>query len=70
MLNERIELSRRIAERSRIAGREHGFRYWEGVPADAEKQADASRRVQPGAAEAGNFRSDRELPNSCRRRRR
>jgi two-component system chemotaxis response regulator CheB len=51
VLNERLELSRRIVERSKIAGRKHGLLYWEGVRADAEKQADAIRRALHGASE-------------------
>jgi two-component system chemotaxis response regulator CheB len=49
VLNERIELSRQLAESSRAAGRTHGERYWQRVQTEAEQQVDAIRQVLAGA---------------------
>jgi len=53
VLNERIELSRQMAEDSRMAGRKYGQQYWERVLAEAEKQANAIRQVVPELAGNG-----------------
>jgi two-component system, chemotaxis family, protein-glutamate methylesterase/glutaminase len=52
VLNERIELSRQMAEDVRTAGRTYGVQYWERVRAEAQQQVDAIRRVLPDPANA------------------
>ena len=52
VLNERIELSRQMAEDARTTGRSYGVQYWERVRAEAEQQVYAIRRVLPDAADA------------------
>ncbi|MBV8504361.1 MAG: chemotaxis protein CheB [Alphaproteobacteria bacterium] len=45
VLNERVELLRRMVEDSRAAGRQQDVRYWQTLQAETEKQADAIRQV-------------------------
>jgi len=45
VLNERVELLRRMAEDARASGRQRGVRYWERKQKEAQSQADAIRRV-------------------------
>lgn len=52
VLNERIELSRQMAEDSRIAGRMYALDHWERVRAEAEKQVEIIRQVLPNGLEA------------------
>jgi two-component system, chemotaxis family, protein-glutamate methylesterase/glutaminase len=58
VLNERIELSRRMVEDAKLNGRSHGIRYWRKLQTETEKQIDAIRQVlsspleEPEAAQA------------------
>jgi two-component system, chemotaxis family, protein-glutamate methylesterase/glutaminase len=45
VLNERIELSRRMVDDAKANGRRHGTRYWQKLQAETEKQAETIREV-------------------------
>ena len=62
VLNERVELSRRMVEDAKANGRRHSIRYWQRLQAETEKQADAIRQVLAAPTEEVDAATELERP--------